>query len=102
MSDNLPTQAETRAADTAAAALVPRPPQVQLAIAVLAFVAAMTGFLVLVFVEMPDSKLAIMAGFVGLAFGWGGAVVSFYFGTSMSSQAKDAVTNGAVSRLLDR
>lgn len=77
----------------------PVSPPAQVIIAITAMTIAMVIFLLLIFVDMTDAKLAIMAGFGGIAFGWGGAVVNFYFGTSVSSQQKDSNLASTVSRL---
>ena len=42
----------------------------------------------LLFVTVPAGNARIMDLAAGLLLGWGGAVVSFYYGTSESSAAK--------------
>lgn len=54
-------------------------------------VVSQAGLLLLVFVDMPDSKMMLVSGYVGLMFGWAGATITYYLGGSQGSSAKDAV-----------
>jgi hypothetical protein len=65
----------------------------------LATVLAAAGLSAIILVDMPDSKLAIVAGFVGTAFGWAGATFTFYFGTSQGSSDKQGLMAQAMRRL---
>lgn len=62
-------------------------------------ICAMAGFAALLMVDMASEKLAIMAGFVGMAFGWGTAAVNFHLGSSLSSQGKDGTINSFMDRV---
>jgi hypothetical protein len=53
------------------------------------------GFLVaLLFFKVPEGNERILDIAAGLVLGWGGAVVSFYYGSSSGSTAKDEAISG--------
>ena len=66
-------------------------PQFILAVATMAIVA---GTVVAVLLHGDDGNIKLVLGFV---FGMGSGVGAFYFGSSKSSQAKDAVLAGQVA-----
>jgi hypothetical protein len=51
----------------------------------------------LLFFKVPEGNERILDLAAGIMLGWGGAVVSFYFGSSSGSTAKDEAISGLAS-----
>jgi hypothetical protein len=51
---------------------------------------AAAGGTAVMLLDIPEGKLAVIAGLLGYVFGWAGSLVSYYFGNSAGSAAKDA------------
>jgi hypothetical protein len=63
----------------------------------IASVAASIGMIAALFVmPIPESNRDLLNIAAGVLLGWGGNVVSFYFGSSKSSRDKDARAAGEV------
>lgn len=69
----------------------------RLIISILSLVMAFAGFILLVLLDIPTEKLAIVGPFLGVIFGWAGASTSYYTGSSQGSSSKE----GTISRLMD-
>ena len=58
----------------------------------IASVVASIGLMAALFViQIPEGNRDLLNMSAGVLFGWGGGVVSFYFGSSKSSRDKDEV-----------
>lgn len=69
----------------------------RLIISILSLVMAFAGFLLLVLLDISTEKLAICGPFLGVIFGWAGATISYYTGSSQGSSSKQDM----ISRLMD-
>lgn len=67
-----------------------RPSLAQLAVGIVALAMAAAGGAAVMMLDLPEGKLAVVTGLLGYVFGWAGSVVSYYFGSSAGSAAKDA------------
>lgn len=72
-----------------------KPNPAQLAVGIISLAMAAGGGAAVMMMDLPEGKLAVVTGLLGYVFGWAGSVVSYYFGSSAGSAAKDA----AVTRL---
>jgi len=62
----------------------------RLLVSIVALLLSLICFVLLVVYDMPTERLAIFGPFLGLIFGWAGACVSFYVGSSQGSASKEA------------
>lgn len=76
----------------------PEPPRAQdtarwdrLIVSLVALVLSAAGFVLLLVLDLSAEKLALGGTFLGVIFGWSGAAIQFYLGSSQGSSGKDTL-----------
>ena len=78
-----------------------KPSLEKLFVGIFALLMAAAGVALIALVDIPNEKAVMVAGFVGSAVTWGGSVVSYHFGSSSGSAAKD-MQNTTLARMIGR